>query len=281
MNEMTRRQALKLAAASGAIATGVALGASADAADDKPKDDKSKLEVVAPDLYASAPEPLHPFAPALDLRAFLLRRKQGNLLVYGSAAFDAQAPAVRDLGGVAHWYLNHWHEALFAAGGVGAPLYCHEVERELVAKKTRFASDRLLEERQVPLAVGETFSKRHMVGDDFEVIPTPGHTPGSTAFLWKSGRYRFLFTSDQIYVKEGEWVAAVLPASVTERFKEIKPSDRDAYIKSLELIREIEFDVLVPWVAPRGKPYVALTDKTDAQRRIDAILKRVRSGENY
>src|SRR5438876_8638214 len=116
------------------------------------------MEAVAPDLYASAPEPLLPFAPALDLRAFLLRRKQGNLLVYSNALFDAQAPAVRDLGGVAHWYLNHWHEALFASDRVGAPLHCHEVERELVAKKTR---------------VGETFSKRHMVGDDFEVIPTP------------------------------------------------------------------------------------------------------------
>jgi hypothetical protein len=255
---------MKLAAlAAGGVALG---GGSAVAADEKSKDEKSRMEAVAPDLFASAPEPLKPYAPQLDLRAFLLRRKKGNLLVYSTTAFDAKAPAVQDLGGVGRQYLNHWHEALFASDKVGAPVYCPEKERELVAKKIR---------------VSETFSKRQKADDDFELIPTPGHTPGATAFLWKSGKYRFLFTSDQITLRDGEWVAAVLPASVTKRFPEIKASDRDAYIKSLELIREIEFDVLVPWAAPRGKQYFALTDKSDAQRRIDAILKRVRSGENY
>jgi hypothetical protein len=111
------------------------------------------------------------------------------------------------------------------------------------------------------------------------VIPTPGHTIGATTFLWKSSKYRFLFTSDQVSLREGEWVATVIQAN--PRYPEIQASDRDAYIKSLELIRELEFDVLVPWIAPRGKPYYAMTDKPDAQRRIDAILKRLRSGENH
>jgi hypothetical protein len=48
------------------------------------------METVIPGLYASAPEPL-PFAPSLDIRAFLLRREQGNLLVY-SACPSSQAP---------------------------------------------------------------------------------------------------------------------------------------------------------------------------------------------
>ena len=39
------------------------------------------MEPVISGLYASAPEPL-PFAPATDVRAFLLQREQGNLLVY-------------------------------------------------------------------------------------------------------------------------------------------------------------------------------------------------------
>ena len=42
--------------------------------------------------------------------------------------------------------------------------------------------------------VAETFSSRHLEGDDFEVIPTPGHTSGATAFLWDSGRHRVLRT---------------------------------------------------------------------------------------
>ena len=115
-----------------------------------------------------------------------------------------------------------------------------------------------------------TFSKRHVLDDDFEVIPIPGHTSGATAYLWDSGGHRFLFTGDTIYLKEGEWIAAVLESS-----------DRVSYIKSLELIRELDFDVLVPWVATSGQPHYAMTDKSDARRRIDAILERVRRGEDH
>jgi hypothetical protein len=52
----------------------------------------------------------------------------------------------------------------------------------------------------------------------------------------------------------------------------LESSDRDAYLKSLELIRELDFDVLVPWVASRGDPYYAVTSNADARRRIDAIV---------
>ena len=48
-------------------------------------------------------------------------------------------------------------------------------------------------------------------------------------------------------------------------------SDRAAYIESLELLRDLQFDALVPWAAT-GEPYYSLTDPADARRRIDAIL---------
>ena len=213
-----------------------------------------QMEAALPGLYASAPQAL-PFAPSSDIRAFLLRREQGNLLVYSVTVLDSDTPAVQNLGGIARQYLNHWHEAIFASDRVNAPLFCHENERESVAEKTR---------------VSGTFSKRHVLDDDFEVIPTPGHTSGATAYLWDSGGPRFLFTGDTIYLKEGEWIAAVLESS-----------DRVSYIKSLELIRELDFDVLVPWVATSGQPYYAMTDRSDARRRIDAILERVRRGEDH
>ena len=115
-----------------------------------------------------------------------------------------------------------------------------------------------------------TFSRRHTLDDDFEVIPTPGHTDGATAYLWDTGEHRLLFTGDTVYLSEGEWVAAVLSSS-----------DRGLYIESLELIRELDFDVLVPWAATGGGDFYATTDRADAQRRIDAILDRVRSGEDH
>jgi hypothetical protein len=58
-------------------------------------------------------------------------------------------------------------------------------------------------------------------------------------------------------------------------------SDRAAYLQSLELIRELDFDVLVPWAATGGRPYHAVTSRVDARRRIDAILDRVGRGEDH
>jgi glyoxylase-like metal-dependent hydrolase (beta-lactamase superfamily II) len=214
----------------------------------------ASLETPIEGLYASTSEPL-PFAPSLHIRAFLLRRDAGNLLVYSVAGLEADAEAIADLGGISRQYLNHRHEAMLASDWVTAPLFVHERERHSVAARAH---------------VRATFSRRHTLDDDFEVIPTPGHTPGATAYLWDSGQHRFLFTGDTIYLSDGEWVAAMLESS-----------DRGPYLASLELIRELDFDVLVPWAASSDQPYYAVTSRTDARRRIDAIIDRVRNGADH
>lgn len=211
------------------------------------------METVIPGLHASAPEPLG-FGPALEIRAFLLERPGGNLLVYRSAALVNEARSVEELGGITRQYLNHWHEASPACDDVaeafGAPLTCHADD---AAKASESCN------------VDETFSERHLVDDDFEVIPTPGHTPGATAFLWSAGEHRCLFTGDTLFLPRGEWSAAVLESS-----------DRESYIRSLELIRELDFDVLVPGIASEGQPYYAVVDRDEAQRLIDGVLASVR-----
>jgi glyoxylase-like metal-dependent hydrolase (beta-lactamase superfamily II) len=217
------------------------------------------MQTVIPGLYASPPQGLS-FAPTTHVRAFLLQRLQGNLLVYSASTVADDARAIGDLGGISRHYLNHWHEAAFGGGDriastFEAPLFCHDNERQSVAETS---------------AVAGTFSLRHMEGDDFEVIPIPGHTSGATAYLWDGGGHRCLFTGDTLYLREGEWVAAVLESS-----------DRSAYIESLELIKNLDFDVLVPWAATAGLPFHVVTDKADARRRIDAILARVRSGDDH
>jgi glyoxylase-like metal-dependent hydrolase (beta-lactamase superfamily II) len=208
------------------------------------------LETGIEGLYASAPEPL-PFAPSVDIRAFLLRREHGNVLVYSVAGLESAAAMIEDLGGISRHYLNHGHEAMFASDWVKAPLFVHANERAAVARAYH---------------VRGTFDRRHMLDDDFEVIPTPGHTSGATAYLWDNGSLRMLFTGDTLMLNDGEWIAAVLDSS-----------DRAAYIESLELIRGLDFDVLVPWAAS-GRDYYAVTTKPEAERRIDAVLERVRSG---
>jgi glyoxylase-like metal-dependent hydrolase (beta-lactamase superfamily II) len=217
------------------------------------------MQTVIPNLHASAPAALS-FAPSTHVRAFLLRRRQGNLLVYSAGTVADDARAIAELGGISRHYLNHWHEAAFGGGDrivstFRAPLFCHENERQSVSETS---------------SVAGTFSTRHMEGDDFEVIPIPGHTSGATAYLWDGGQHRCLFTGDTLYLREGEWVAAVLESS-----------DRASYVESLELVKELDFDILVPWAATAGQPFHAVTDKADARRRIDAILERLRRGDDH
>lgn len=216
------------------------------------------METIIPGLYASAPEPLG-FGPSLQIRAFLLRRGPGNLLIYRSAALERDAEEIRDLGGISRQYLNHHHEASptcdWVAGEFDAPLHIHEKDAPSASKTCN---------------VDATFSERHRLDEDFEVIPIPGHTGGATAFLWDSGQHRVLFTGDTVFFSRGGWRAAVLDGV----------SDREKYIESLELLRAFDFDLLVPGIASAGDPYYEFVEKAEAEQRLNAILERLRNGES-
>jgi glyoxylase-like metal-dependent hydrolase (beta-lactamase superfamily II) len=216
------------------------------------------METVIFKLHASAPEPLG-FGPSLEIRAFLLRREQGNLLIYRAATLEQDVETVNDLGGISRQYLNHHHEASPACDWVaktfGAPLHVHEADAQAASKVCD---------------VDETFSERHRLDEDLEVIPIPGHTSGATAFLWDTGQHRALFTGDTISFSRGRWRAAVLDGV----------SDRERYIESLELIRTLDFDLVVPGIAPAGQAYYEFVEKAEAERRIDEVLLRLRHGED-
>ena len=95
------------------------------------------MDIVIPDLYASKPEPLG-FGPSLEIRAFLLRREGGNLLVYRSAMTEADAPEINDLGGISRQYLNHHHEASPACDQIAeafdALLHIHEADAQAASE---------------------------------------------------------------------------------------------------------------------------------------------------
>lgn len=213
----------------------------------------TELEAVAPGLLATAPEPL-PFAPRTAIRSFLLQRPAGNLLVYASGTVAAEAPAIAAAGGAERQYVSHSHEAGWLPENGIAPLFAHAAD----ASAVEAAGSHLR----------GTYTRRHLLDVDFEVIPIPGHTPGATAYLWNQGEHRALFTGDTLYPRaDGSWRVAVLGSS-----------DRAAYLDSLALLRELEFDLLVPWAAPTGGAAVARTDPADARRQLDAAIARVRAG---
>ncbi len=211
------------------------------------------MELIVKDLYATPAQPL-PFASSISMRTFLCRRDRENLLIYGGSKVASEAQELEQIGGVSRHYLNHRHEAEVASTATPYPTYVHEDDGDAAEQS---------------VGAVERFSGRHLLDDDFEVIPIPGHTPGATAFLWNQGERRILFTGDTIYLSEGRWVAAVLESS-----------DREKYIASLGVIRDLEFDLLVPWISTRDQPPLATTSRQHARRRIDAILERLRRGEN-
>jgi hypothetical protein len=57
-------------------------------------------------------------------------------------------------------------------------------------------------------------------------------------------------------------------------------SDREDYIKSLELIRGLDFDVIVPWAASLDGAYYGFTYKGDAGQRIEDMLEKMHVAKN-
>lgn len=211
------------------------------------------MEQVMPGLYAS--EPTTPdFAPGSHVRAFLVQHPAGNVLLYASERVSAGADAIRRLGGLSRVVLSHWHETLFGASGIGAPVHVAE-------------ADRAEAEARCPIA--GTFEGRQMLEDGIETIPIPGHTPGSTAFLVTLDGKRCLFTGDSLYFGKAGWSVALLPSS-----------DRNAYLDSLETLRATAFDVLVPSFAPAGAAFVEAVSEKQRLERIGAPIGRLRSGED-
>ena len=204
-------------------------------------------------LHATSAQPLS-FAPELSVRAFLLEREPGNLLVYNTGLLERDLPSLAEHG-VERQYLGHWHEAAFGsdapARGLGARVLVNAADAGPV--------------REHGWTISERFTGRHALDGDFEVIPIPGHTPGASAFRWSTGGQRVLFTGDTLYVRDGEWVAGILES--------MDASARRQLAHSLQLLAEVEFDVLVPWATSADGPYAFIVQPGEARRRIDELLK--------
>lgn len=207
-------------------------------------------------LHATRPQPLS-FAPKLSIRAFLLEREAGNLLIYNTGLLEQDGPLLAEHC-LQRQYLSHWHEAMF---GSDAPAREHGAD---VLVNAADAS----EVAQRGWTISEQISGRQVVDGDFEVIPIPGHTPGATAFRWSSGGRRVLFTGDTIYVEDGEWVAGVLQS--------MQADARRRMAESLRLLADLEFDVLVPWAVSGDGPYAFAVAPGEARRHIDGLLEGMR-----
>jgi len=214
----------------------------------------SPLETPFDGLLSTPPSRL-PYQHNVLLRSYVLQRTGGSVIVYNSPGVSEAASAIEQLGPPDRLLVNHAHEAMYGQPDLDIEVWIHRADRQEVGKTLQIAG---------------TFDQRQRIGSDIEVIPTPGHTPGTCSFLWDTGEHRFLFTGDFIWVENGEWKAVVL-----------NPALRDQYLSSLALVRDIDFDVLVPWGVTEGDSPVWLVDSPeDRRRRLDLIAERVSAGGN-
>lgn len=164
--------------------------------------------------------------PGLTTHAYLWRGPRGNMLFY-SPATEADFDAIDALGGVAAQYLSHLDEAGPNLAQIerrfGRRLHAPKAEIETITKHGR-----------VDVAIGTT---RYVDTNGVEVLPTPGHSPGSTSYLVTgvTGE-RYLFTGDTMFpTAEGTWATFLVPGR----------GDADELRESVTLLGSVAPDLVI------------------------------------
>jgi glyoxylase-like metal-dependent hydrolase (beta-lactamase superfamily II) len=102
----------------------------------------------------------------------------------------------------------------------GSKLVCHQLAEETVSQFS---------------PVDLTFETRELHLGAIEVIPTPGHTPGSTCFLYESPHGKtYLLAGDMLFPSRGSWEALVWEDGNEAELRQ-----------SLALLRGLEPDVVL------------------------------------
>jgi hydroxyacylglutathione hydrolase len=191
------------------------------------------MKQIHPDLWMTEAEHPLPELPDLMMYAYLLVRPQGNVL-FCRSEHHADHERIRDLGGITHQYLTHWHEAAPGLARIkdmfGSKLVCHRLAETTVGKFC---------------PVDITFDTRGVHLGEIEVIPTPGHTPGSTCFRFKSPHGKTcLFAGDTIFPSRGAWKAVVFEDGNKSDLKE-----------SLAMLRGVDSDVVLCGASVADVPF--------------------------
>jgi hydroxyacylglutathione hydrolase len=177
------------------------------------------MKKVLNDLWQTRTD--SPF-PGLTTHAFLWTGR--NMLFY-SIATDADFSELEDHGGITDQYLSHRDEA----GPMLAKIADH-FDSTLHAPAAELLEIGQHAHVDVPLA------SRHVDVNGIEVIPTPGHSPGSTCYLVNGDEGAYLFTGDTlVYGEAGNWWAGYIPGI----------GDADALAASLRLLRTLSPDVVI------------------------------------
>ena len=209
------------------------------------------MQQLFPDLWQTQTE--HPFH-GVTSHAYLLTRREGNILFYGTGVLE-ELQLIKDLGGIVRQYLTHRDEAGPALATIkqtfGSALCCHKLEVKAVKSYC---------------LVDVTFDARETHLGNIEVIPTPGHTSGSTCFMYRSPYGKtYLFTGDSLFPKGQSWGTLVWPSS---------GGRKSSLRASLGLLRELDPDVVIA-SACQGPTPVSVTSADQWHAIVDGAIERL------
>ena len=196
--------------------------------------------------------------PFCQTAAYLLLNPAGNTLFYSSKYIEDHFDFIAEKGGMSFQMLNHRDEASPYSDKVlekfNAPLICHHLEKEAVAKQSQ---------------VGKTISGGEIFGD-IKAIHTPGHCPGSTCFLvnQEDGNH-ILFSGDTFYPCNGQWRVTIWK------------KNQEEMIRSLKKLRELEVSLVVPSLYVGYPSFEKFEDRNKYQSAIDECIVRLEQGERH
>lgn len=218
------------------------------------------MRQVFADLWETDTE--SPF-PGLTVHAYLWTRQAGNILFYNSG-HRREIEAMAAHGGVAWQFLSHRDEKgdtlALVRERYGATLGVHRAEASCYDDVC---------------PPGLLFERREALPCGVEVIPTPGHSPGSVCFLVPAAQgRRYLFTGDTLYhAGNGTWKAGFIPGVSTE-------NDRGPLADSLRILADLEPDVVFSSAFTGDSGYEILAPGTWPSRVDDALARLLRSADN-
>ena len=183
------------------------------------------MEEIYPYLFRTEPYNLFAFND-FKVSAYFLVRPEGNLLLYSSKNIEECFPFIEERGGVKATFITHSHEASpfcnVVADYFNVPFYSPKAESSEISRSC---------------IVDQTYEGSFQFDDTFEIISTPGHTAGSSCFIWTApdGK-RILFSGDNLYPTSlNTWDGFALQKGLIP-----------AIIESLKKIQRLEIDVVVP-----------------------------------
>jgi len=203
------------------------------------------------DLWVSTPEfPASDDEPVLMMHGFLLQHVRGNLLI-SRVEHPEDHQVIADQGGIIRHYLTHWHEASPGTRRLqqrfnNSALYCHA---RALGQVSHFAE------------ADATFNAAEVHCGSFHVVPTPGHTPGSTSYLYASPHGKtYLFVGDTVTLSHDRWVTVLVDESNESELRQ-----------TLEFYRALRPDVVLmgttaghlAWKEVDVRQWLALLDEAE------------------